>query len=165
MKRIFVTIGTQVPFDRLISAMDEIVGQLNESLTLHVFAQTVSSKYKPKNMEWTSFMSPSEFNRHLNEADLIVAHAGMGTIISALTLDKPIIVLPRLLIHNEIRSDHQISTCRTFDKLKYVHVIYNESELKTKVEDILTEKIEGSLHKITNFASAELILSIKNELQ
>ena len=55
---------------------------------------------------------------------MIYAHAGMGTILSALKQDKPIIIVPRLASLKEHRNDHQIATAMRMDELGYVYVAY-----------------------------------------
>ena len=49
---IFVTVGTQFPFDRLLRTVDDAFdkGLINEE----VFAQTGESNYKPRNFEVTT---------------------------------------------------------------------------------------------------------------
>jgi len=46
---IFLTVGTQFPFDRLVRAVDSIIdkGLISETL----FAQIGESSYKPRNFE------------------------------------------------------------------------------------------------------------------
>jgi UDP-N-acetylglucosamine transferase subunit ALG13 len=158
---IFVTIGIQEPFDRLIKAMDEIVPQLNG---VPVIAQVYSLSYKAINLKTFEFVSPSEFDDYFSRAQLIVAHAGMGTIISALVKDKPIIVLPRLTKYKEHRSNHQIATANACRQLNFVHVAEDEDDLKTKVVNIISGQSKGSLHKIGPYASAELIASIRGNI-
>lgn len=153
---IFVTIGTQEPFNRLIKAMDQLAFEMKG---IEFVAQTVKGSYKPEYMKNLNFLSPSEFNYYFQKAELIVSHAGMGTILSALVAEKPILVMPRLFLYKEHRSDHQIATTRAFEKLKYINTAYNEIELKTKVKQMIHNSI--SLHKIGNFASEELIQDIK----
>ncbi|RIJ42060.1 PssE/Cps14G family polysaccharide biosynthesis glycosyltransferase [Pontibacter oryzae] len=155
---IFVTTGTQEPFDRLIKAMDEIACSLQET---EVVAQVAASEFQPKNMAAHKFLPPKEFNELFNKADLIVSHAGMGTIISALVKQKPIVVLPRLAKFSEHRNDHQLATARAFEKLEYVHAAYSLEELRVKLQQ-LTLKEPGELHRIGQYASKELINSLQN---
>ena len=68
---IFVTIGTQAPFDRFIKIIDEIAKNLDEE----IIAQTYKSEYKAKNIKTISFLAPDEFNKLFKEARMIVAHA------------------------------------------------------------------------------------------
>lgn len=89
---IFATIGTQAPFDRFIKILDEIAPMSNEL----IIAQTYKGRYQPKNIKTIDFLAPDEFDKLCHDARLIVAHAGMGTIISAMTKGKPIIVFPRI---------------------------------------------------------------------
>lgn len=122
---IFVTIGTQAPFDRLICAVDEIAASLDEP----VIAQVYKSSYQPKYIKTVDFLAPGEFNKLFEEARIIVAHAGMGTIISALIKKKPIIVFPRLASWGEHRNEHQMATAMKMNELGYVYVAYDSRQL------------------------------------
>lgn len=155
---IFVTTGTQEPFDRLIEAMDDIAGQYPD---VHFVVQAFHSNYEAKNFEVQEFISGSEFSHYIDNAQLIISHAGMGTIISALVDSKPIIVMPRLLKYGEHRNEHQLATAKKFEAMGYLHVAYNENELKAKFKEMWPEGIKA-LHKIGNSASDELIGSIKS---
>ena len=95
---IFVTIGTQLPFDRLIKIIDELAPQLNEE----VVAQVYQCGFTPQNIKTVDFLAPDEFNTLFDKARLIISHAGMGTILSALQKDKPIIVFPDPKLHSII---------------------------------------------------------------
>lgn len=155
---IFVTVGTQEPFDRLIAAVDTFAPQLNN---LPILAQVARSNYVPRHIKTVDFLSTTVFSSYFSQAKLIISHAGMGTIISALQQEKPIIVLPRLAELKEHRSDHQLATANAFDKLKYIHVVYNEKELKDKVVEVWGGQLKH-LHKLGKFASAELISSLQS---
>lgn len=154
---IFLTIGTQEPFDRLIKAVDEIA----PSLHTEIIAQVSRSDYKAKNLKTFNFVSPVEFKTYFNQADLIISHAGMGTIISALEGEKPILIMPRLARYREHRNDHQMATAAVFEKLTYVYVAHDEQDLKTKLQNIVENSLQP-LHKIGRYASPELIESIKS---
>src|SRR5436190_2511423 len=126
---IFVTIGAQEPFDRLIKLVDEFAPQLKG---IPIVAQISKSTYKVKNMKSFEFISPEEFEQYFQQATLLISHAGMGTIISALVNAKPLIVMPRLAKFGETRNDHQVATAQRFEALGYVNVAYNEEQLKQK---------------------------------
>ena len=87
---IFVTVGTQLPFDRLIRTMD---GWANATGS-NVFAQVgPASSYKPCHIRTRADLSPEAFDEAMDEARIIVAHAGMGTILSGLERGKPVIIM------------------------------------------------------------------------
>jgi UDP-N-acetylglucosamine transferase subunit ALG13 len=123
---IFVIVGTQEPFDRLIQHMDEWSASTGYS---DIIAQIAKASYTPKNFEWFDFLPSIEFDAIFNKADLVVSHAGMGSIISALQYSKPIIVFPRLAKYREHRNDHQLATAISFNKLGYVKAVYDKNEL------------------------------------
>jgi len=123
---ILFTVGTQLPFDRLAKIMDRLAPNLNNS----VFAQLgKSSRYSPMNMQYSSNLSPEEFNRKAHEAKLIVAHAGIGSILTARKYRKPIIIFPRLSSKGEHRNDHQLATCKQMCKTPGVFAAYDEERL------------------------------------
>jgi UDP-N-acetylglucosamine transferase subunit ALG13 len=112
---IFVTVGSQLPFDRLVDAVDawaEAQGRSDE-----VMAQVSATDAPPKYIEWRSEMQPSEFNAAVENADLIVGHAGTGTIMAALCAGKPVVVLARREGLQETRNDHQVATIERFRHL------------------------------------------------
>src|SRR5262249_19256768 len=106
---IFVTVGVQLPFDRLVRAVDEWAGERRRT---DVFAQIGPSDYQPRHIEFSPFVDPPEFRRLVEAADVLVAHAGMGSIITALELGKPLLVMPRRADYGEHRNDHQLATAR-----------------------------------------------------
>lgn len=110
---IFVTVGTQLSFDRLIIAVDEWARQ---NPTEEVFVQTGPGKYKPLYCAFAEFVQPDAADDLFLKADLIVAHAGMGSILTALRYRKPILVLPRKASLWEHRNDHQMATAKWLGK-------------------------------------------------
>jgi UDP-N-acetylglucosamine transferase subunit ALG13 len=154
---IFVTIGTQEPFDRLIEAIDLIALEMKE---IEFVAQTFRGEYEPKNMKATEFLTPAEFDAYFKKADLVVSHAGMGTIITALVNQKPLVVMPRQLQLKEHRSDHQLATAKNFEKSKGLVVAYDAADLKNKVQLLINNPV--LVEKIGDYANQELLIDLKN---
>ncbi|MBQ4357938.1 MAG: glycosyl transferase family 28 [Paludibacteraceae bacterium] len=154
---IFVTIGTQAPFDRFIEMMDEIAGGMKEEIV----AQTCHGTYEPKHLKTIDFVPPDEFEQLFTKARLIVAHAGMGTILSALSRNKPIIVFPRIAALGEHRNEHQLATAKKMKELGLVYVASNREELEQLIK---TESLE-SLAKIGETASESLTESLRREIR
>ncbi|ULQ57941.1 hypothetical protein KJS94_06975 [Flavihumibacter rivuli] len=155
---IFVTTGTQEPFDRLVKCIDEL---LSEYPDMTFVVQAMKGEYSPQNFELLDFLSPSRFDEYFKSADLIVAHAGMGTILSALVIAKPIIVIPRIQDFNEHRSDHQVATANKMKEMGYVEVANDENELK----DILIRLHKGAQlpgKTIGKYASDSLVKSLRD---
>jgi UDP-N-acetylglucosamine transferase subunit ALG13 len=154
---IFITTGTQAPFDRLVKAMDAIIPNLKGE---SVVAQVLKSNYRAQNMETYDFLAPQDFDRYFSEAELIVSHAGMGTIISALVQKKPILIIPRLVEYGEHRNDHQLATAKAFETLDYIKVVYDLNELEEKINALLRFN-QVPKHQLGKFASEELITSLQ----
>lgn len=122
---IFLTVGTQLPFDRLVRAVD---GWCARSDNHDVFGQ-IAGGYRPRHFAWSPFVEPEEFDRRFADADLVVAHAGMGTVISALTFGRPLLMLPRRASLGEHRNDHQVATARQFANRPGIHVAEDEMQV------------------------------------
>lgn len=152
---IFVTVGSQEPFDRLIQAVDEWAGSRSRN---DVFAQLGNSSIRPQHIEFTQFLEPADFRRIMREASVIVAHAGMGSIISALELGKQIVVLPRRAHFRETRNDHQVATAERFGAQGRILVANEEKELPEKLDHALTL---GNADSIDTQASPQLLATIR----
>ena len=148
---IFVTVGVQLPFDRLIRAIDVWAGARARS---DVVAQVGASSYRPSNIRAKAQLSPDEFRAHVEEAKLVVAHAGMGSIITALEIGKPIIVLPRQAALNEHRNDHQLATARYMEEQNLVRVAKSEEHLVQLLDDW---QDSGPPVRIAEYADSELV--------
>jgi UDP-N-acetylglucosamine transferase subunit ALG13 len=94
-----------------------------------VFMQSGKSNYKPQHCESVAYTQPIEWEGYFNEADLVVSHAGMGTIIKSLDNGKPLIIMPRLAVLGEHRNDHQVATADRFSHFKNVRVVRDADEL------------------------------------
>jgi UDP-N-acetylglucosamine transferase subunit ALG13 len=151
---IFVTIGTQAPFDRFIKIIDEVAPHIDDE----IIAQVYKCGFTPKHIKTVDFLAPDEFNELFDKAQLIVSHAGMGTVLSALQKHKPIIIFPRIAALGEHRNEHQLATAEKFKELGSVYVAMNEQELK----ELMIRKDLIPLHEIGPNASESLIKSIES---
>lgn len=131
---IFVTVGAQMPFDRLVLAVDAWAQARGRT---DVLAQIGPSERPPRHIAHTRFLAPSDFDRAYDEAQLIVAHAGTGSLLAALERGKPIVVMPRRAALRETRNDHQVATARAFVSLGGVPVAWDETELPALLDDVL----------------------------
>jgi len=123
---IFVTVGAQMPFDRLTRTVEEWAARTGRD---DVFAQTGRGQYTPTHIAHTPFIDPTEFRRRLFDASVVITHAGMGTILTALELETPVVVMPRRGSLKETRNDHQVGTARAFGESHGVTVAWTEDEL------------------------------------
>lgn len=153
---IFVTVGSELPFDRLVNAVDRWARENHRS---DVFAQIGEHGKAPDFIPSTRFLDPAEFKQRFSTASIIVAHAGMGTILSALCYAKPILVMPRLASLGEARNEHQLATARQMLKQGKVDVAFDERELARKL-DALTD-LRAPEH-ISPYASDPLIGSLRH---
>ncbi len=151
---IFVTVGHQTPFDRLIEAMDRWAADSGREC----LAQIGDGSYEPRHMRFERWMSPQRFGEAMRQATAIVAHAGTGTILSAMQLGKPLLVLPRHSSRQETRNDHQIATARHFAAAGHVLAANDEEELLQLLPRI---EQQPPRERIGGEASPELIEAVR----
>jgi UDP-N-acetylglucosamine transferase subunit ALG13 len=152
---IFVSVGAQMPFDRLIRNVDQWAGRRGRD---DIFAQIGPSDYKPKHIKFKEFIDPLEFRQRVAECECLVAHAGMGCIITALELGKPILVFPRRGDLRETRNDHQIATAKYFSHQGRIVAAFDEMELFRKLDGLKSEPISS---RISSTATGPLIAAIR----
>ena len=131
---IFVTVGSQLPFDRLVAALDDWAAAHPD---VELFGQVGDTESPPVNFASVSTMPPGEYQRRFAQAAVIVGHAGMGTIIAALELGKPLLMLPRLGSLKESRNDNQVGTARHFSSFELFEVVDSESEIPARMSHML----------------------------
>jgi len=133
---IFVAVGTQFSFDRLIQYMDEWAVSDNNADNETVIAQVSEGKYTPNHIQFHDFMSGEQYNNNIRNASVFVSHAGMGNIISARELGTPIIVMNRQFKLGEHRNDHQADGLQWMGKLDGVYTASTRQELFAHLNQI-----------------------------
>ena len=134
---IFVTVGTQLAFDRMIESVDSWAQErgLND-----IFFQIAEGKYQPKMGRAERYVDASLYEEVFNGSELIVGHAGMGSIITSLENNKEIIVFPRRYALGEHRNDHQMATAKRITDLAGCHVAWDTDQLWAALDSF----VEGS---------------------
>ncbi|MBV9066235.1 MAG: hypothetical protein JO004_10800, partial [Methylobacteriaceae bacterium] len=123
-----------------------------------VFAQIGPSNCRFEHIGTERFVDPTEFRKRVESASLVIAHAGMGSIITALELGKRIIVMPRRATLGEQRNDHQVATARKFSQQGRIEVAFDERELLDKLDHL---KAIDKSRQLSAQASQDLISSIR----
>ncbi len=140
---ILLTVGTQLPFDRLVRAIDAWCAEQGTETVFGQIADPGAGGYRPAHFEWASFVDPERFDALFAEARVIVGHAGMGTIIGGLTAGKPVVIMPRRAALGEHRNDHQWATAMQFRDRALLHVATDETELPAAIEAALAAAPEA----------------------
>ena len=141
---IFVAVGTQFSFDRLIQYMDDWSISDKNKNDEKVITQ-ISDGKTPEHIESHAFMDGEQYNKNIREASVFVSHAGMGNIISARELQTPIIVMNRQFKLGEHRNDHQADGLKWMGKLEGVYTASTEEELIALLSDI--DKLQTATSK------------------
>jgi UDP-N-acetylglucosamine transferase subunit ALG13 len=107
---IFVTVGTnETPFDRLVRAVDALDRD-------DVFVQYGSSAVRPTRAQGVDFLPFEDLVERVRAADVVVTHAGAGSVLVAIANGKRPIVMPRLHRFGEAVDDHQLWFARRFEE-------------------------------------------------
>jgi beta-1,4-N-acetylglucosaminyltransferase len=119
---IFVVLGTQAyPFDRLLRELDGV----GEELVI----QGGSSTFRPSGAEWFDYLEYPALVERVRAARVVVAHAGVGSIVTAATEGKRPIVVPRLKRYGEAVDDHQVPFARRLAETGIVTLVEDPAQL------------------------------------
>ncbi|QGG93584.1 glucuronosyltransferase (plasmid) [Agrobacterium sp. MA01] len=124
---IFLTLGTQLPFDRLVAAVDEVVPQFPDETFFGQIGR--DSKYRPRHFEFVDMLKSSDYDSYIRQSRAVVSHAGIGTILSAQRNRKPLIAMARSASLGEHRNNHQISTAAQLSRLAGLHVVSSSKDI------------------------------------
>jgi UDP-N-acetylglucosamine transferase subunit ALG13 len=156
---IFLTVGTQFPFDRLVKAVDKAAD--NGNIGEEIFAQIGQSNYIPKNFKAIKKMEAELFDRFIRNSTAVISHSGMGTIEAALKNEKPMLVVPRLKKYGEVVNDHQLAIAKRFEAEGYLLAAFNEENIPDKIcelRNFIPEKristSEALIQRISKFLNS-----------
>jgi UDP-N-acetylglucosamine transferase subunit ALG13 len=133
---IFLTVGSEFHFDRLVEAVDRLIAE--SFLSEEVVGQIGYGGYEPQYMNWVPTMPRGLYAEHIRSANRVISHAGMGTIIQCLLMEKPLLVMPRRGSHpKEHVNDHQFGTAEKFEKRGSILVARDTVELSDKINQLI----------------------------
>ena len=159
---IFVTAGNHFQsFDRLLKKVDEIAPHIPHEIVI----QRGYSEYLPHNTKYFDFVPANTATEYIRTSELVVSHAGMGTIILCKEIGIPLIILPRRKMYGEHGTDHQMEIAQVLEERKdaNIHVIYEEGQLEKKVMELLENKVKVTPKE--NVGRANLIKTIRAFIQ
>lgn len=134
---VFVTVGSseEYKFPRLLQIIDELCdeGVLDEK---DVVAQIGYTQYSPRNYLAFDMTSDEEFKSLVAKADIIITHAGTGSVTSALKAHKKVIIFPRQYKFKEHLDDHQLELAALFTDRGYTLTAMDKDELRDRLLNI-----------------------------
>lgn len=130
---IFVMLGTQNnSFHRLLEELDRLID--SNIIKEEIIVQAGYTKYKSKNMKIYDFIAKDEMQKLQDQADFIITHGGVGSIIGSIEKGKKVIAVPRLKKYGEHVNDHQIDIVQSFNQLGYLIGIEDLSQLQIALQ-------------------------------
>ena len=106
-----VTVGNaHQPFSRLMNVISDAV----EDLPQPIYVQHGHTPFYREGIIATPFMEMDVFDRAIANADIIICHAGAGTLIRAIRAGKRPLVMPRQQRFGEHIDDHQEEIAQAF---------------------------------------------------
>lgn len=144
--KILVTVGSS-SFDSLVNAVDSVA---NLFPRYNFIFQISDGTYKPVNGDFFGFSN--SFSLHIDNADIVITHAGAGTVFELLEKQKKCIVIP-----NYERVDkHQSDLTSYLEKNSLAVVCHNLKNIEQCLQEVNNFK-PISYFKTPFFRTNELI--------
>ena len=149
---ILVLLGTQNnSFYRLLEEIQKNID--NGNIKEDVVVQKGYTKFESENMTLYTQLPLEEMQKLTEQADLIITHGGVGSIITSIQKGKKVIAVPRLKKYNEHVNDHQIDIIKSFSESGHIIGISN------------VEELEDALNKVKDFEPKPYIRNTGNILE
>jgi len=141
---VLVLLGTQNnDFHRLLEEVEKNIenGNINDE----VVVQAGFTKYESDRMKIFNTTSNQNLKELIKNADLIITHAGVGSIEMSLEQNKKVIAVPRLKKYKEHINDHQKDIEGEFNKRGWIigiDEVEKLGEALKKVKKFIPKKFE-----------------------
>jgi UDP-N-acetylglucosamine transferase subunit ALG13 len=136
--KIFVTVGTVMPFDRLIGYVECL--QKEGLISEEIICQVGESEISPENMEVYSSLKQDEMISHLKDSSIAIVHGGSGSMLGAIREGCIVIAMPRQAELGEHYDDHQFELVGAFKEMGLVTEVRTLDELRQAILQARTMK-------------------------
>lgn len=131
---VFVTVGNATQNSRrLLDAIDRLASAGTFGAEQILVQYGYNSEFVSDRCICTAFLSGDEFAAVIETADVIVCHAGAGTILHALGSGKVPVVVPRRLKYGEIIDDHQVQLTRVLAEKRRIVPVMDLADLEVAI--------------------------------
>lgn len=132
---IFVSLGTQdKPFVRLLDYLE------HSDIKDKIIVQAGFTDYESKKFEIHKYLDKDDFDKYIDEADLVICHGGVGTIVSCINKNKKVLAVPRLSKYKEHQNDHQLQIVNAYYQKGYLVMMNDGDDFDDKVREALNFK-------------------------
>jgi UDP-N-acetylglucosamine transferase subunit ALG13 len=129
---ILVTVGTHhQPFTRLIRALPTLPG---DELVVQYGHSPPPARRSARDA--IPFLAYDRLAALMDAADVVVTHAGVGSVLTALRMGHTPIVVPRLERFDEHVDDHQVELTQTLEETGRVIAVWEMDELASTVASV-----------------------------
>lgn len=149
----FITLGNAYqPFPRLLSFIEQIVEVLPTPIC-------IQHGYTPLPTTLSSLITHhtidrETFNQYMEHSSVIITHAGIGSILSAINFKKKAFVLPRIQALGEHINDHQVETAHAFNALFLINHIQSPSDIVTNLANTSLLKSPNLDQTLVNYITS-----------
>jgi UDP-N-acetylglucosamine transferase subunit ALG13 len=127
---ILVTVGTnEARFDRLLQAIEALPSGTE------IVVQHGPSRIRPSGARCFDYLDFDDLVRLIRRASVVVTHAGVGSIMTALANGRRPVVVPRLVRFGEAVDDHQLDFARRAAQAGLVHLVEDPEDLLAAVAE------------------------------
>lgn len=132
---LFVTVGTAPqPFQRLINTLLSLPTEVQQNL----FFQGNTSKNTTLPFPHKHSITPDEYKQKMRESELVICHAGIGSVREAYELEKKTIIIPRLAKYGEHFNNHQLELVEYLleNPLPNMYPLKAPEKLQMKIKEV-----------------------------
>jgi len=162
---IFVTVGNATQgFLRLLDKVDQLAGERKFGSEIVLIQSGNNPNFRPLNCKHEPFLSSEMFETNIRDADLIITHAGAGTLIHTFQVGKVPVIFPRRKECGELVDDHQVELTQALAAEGRIIPAYEPEDLTAAIEEARRRKGSGVRGKEKKSPMLDLVAKAIDEL-
>lgn len=133
----FVSVGNALqPFSRLLEGVSRIATQLPQPIVI----QHGHTPFRNDVCKLVTFLSMHEFVERVHSADLLIMHAGAGSVMHAIEAGKIPVVMPRRAALGEHVNDHQMELAQALAEIDKIVMQDDPDNLLSSVKIAMSKQ-------------------------
>lgn len=117
-------------FKRLVSYVEKVAEKYDEEIVVQTGRSVIM--FSSPRIHCVDFLPLDEFEKACQKAELVISQAGVGVVLSCLSVGSPLILVPRVSEYGETETNHQLEMYEVVSGLgveDHVAVVETEEEL------------------------------------